>query len=57
MNMLPPPSVPAPDAPCPTCALPGEGVCRTLDGVTSANYLRPAGHIWSTKWLTNGAVA
>lgn len=41
----------APEAPCPTCALSGEGKAREDGwGITTAHYLCPAGHGWVTKW-------
>ena len=42
----------APDAPCPTCGLDGEGTLRPAVrmGVIYADYLCPAGHIWATHW-------
>lgn len=50
--------VPAPSAACPTCGLDGEGTERTGDdGVHSANYLCPVGHIWLTRWADLGATA
>jgi hypothetical protein len=41
----------APEALCPTCGAPGEGASFQGHGITTANYLCPAGHIWQTKWL------
>lgn len=50
MATVPPPADSAPDAPCPTCGLPGEGHGSARDGVAQARYLCPAGHIWQTTW-------
>lgn len=49
-----PPRTDAPEALCPTCGAPGDGIAFPDRDLTIANYLCPAGHVWQTKWAEVG---